>query len=146
MLHLFNVYISGAITRLKSKEEENYRYTIKKRLENGNDMHGYKQKVCVFNPIEFFNYIDEKKYISEKQVMNYELDKLRKSDLVIVDFKNHKSLGTMSEMSIAYERRIPIIGLNLNSYDLHPWQKEMCDLIFYNYNQLISYIIEYYLV
>ena len=143
---MFNVYISGAITGLKSKEEVDYRYTIKKRLENGNDMHGYKQKVCVFNPIEFFNYIEEKNYISEKQVMNYELDKLRKSDLVIVDFKNHKSLGTMSEMSIAYERRIPIIGLNQNSYDLHPWQKEMCDLIFYNYNQLISYIIEYYLV
>ena len=143
---MFNVYISGAITGLKSKEEVDYRYTIKKRLENGNDMHGYKQKAYVFNPVEYFNYIDEKKYISEKQVMNYELDKLRKSDLVIVDFKNHKSLGTMSEMSIAYERRIPIIGLNLNSYDLHPWQKEMCDLIFYNYNQLISYIIEYYLV
>lgn len=146
MLHLFNVYISGAITGLKSKEEVDYRYTIKKRLENGNDMHGYKQKVCVFNPIEFFNYIDEKNYISEKQVMNYELDKLRKSDLIIVDFKNHKSLGTMSEMSIAYEHRIPIIGLNLNSYDIHPWQKEMCDIIFYNYNQLISYIIGYYLV
>lgn len=143
---MFNVYISGAITGLKSKEEVDYRYTIKKRLENGNDMHGYKQKVYVFNPVEYFNYIDENNYISEKQVMNYELDKLRKSDLVIVDFKNHKSLGTMSEMSIAYERRIPIIGLNLNSYDIHPWQKEMCDLIFYNYNQLISYIIEYYLV
>ena len=143
---MFNVYISGSITGLKSKEEVDYRYTIKKKLEDGNDLYNYKQKVSVFNPIEFFNYIDERNYVSEKQVMNYELDKLRKSDLLIVDFQNPKSLGTMSEMSIAYEHRIPIIGLNLNSYDIHPWQKEMCDLVFYNYNQMISYIIGYYLV
>ena len=65
--------------------------------------------------------------------------------MIIVDFANPKSLGTMAEIAIAYEHRIPVIGLNESGIELHPWQIEMCNKIFSDKNKLVNYVIDYYL-
>lgn len=143
---MFNIYLSGSITGLKSKDEVLYRHQMKEKLEDKKQMYRYKYKVSVFNPVEYFNYLDEVMYQSEKQVMRYELNKLRTSDLVIVDFKNPNSLGTMAELAIAYELKKPIIGFNKDHNKLHPWQEEMCDVMFDKLTDLIDYIIEFYLI
>ena len=55
------------------------------------------------------------------------------------------SLGSMSELAIAYDRRIPIIGLDDNKQELHPWQIEMCNRIFDDINEMLDYVVDYYL-
>lgn len=138
---MFNIYISGSITDLKSKEEVSYRYIIETMLMNTHHNYDYTQKINVFNPIKYFNNFDKNVFVSEKQVMRYDLYKLKNSDLIIADFINPKSVVTISEIAIAYEYKIPIIGLNLKNVKLHPWQLEMCDVIFNDWEELVNYII-----
>ena len=77
--------------------------------------------------------------------MEFDLNKVRNSDLIIVNFNDMYSLGTMSEIAIAYEKRIPIIGLDTDNQNLHPWQIEMTNRIFSNIDEMLNYIKYYYL-
>ena len=78
--------------------------------------------------------------------MEFDLNKVRNADLIIVNFNDMYSLGTMSEIAIAYEKRIPIIGFDLDNQTLHPWQIEMTNRIFNNINEMLEYIQHYYLI
>ena len=77
--------------------------------------------------------------------MNFDLNKLRDSNLVIVNFNDMYSLGSMSELAIAYERRIPVIGLDIDKQELHPWQICMCERIFNDIDEMLDYIQDFYL-
>ena len=101
----------------------------------------------VINPNDYFNFVEEPpKYISEREVMELDLNKLRNSDLVIINFNDMYSLGSMAELAIAYERRIPIIGLDVDIQVLHPWQWKMCNRIFYDIDEMLDYVEDFYLV
>ena len=101
----------------------------------------------VINPNDYFNFKDEPpRYISEREVMELDLDKLRRSDLVIINFNDMYSLGSMAELAIAYEKRIPVIGLNIDRQVLHPWQECMCNRIFNDIDELLDYVEDFYLV
>ena len=78
--------------------------------------------------------------------MELDLDKLRRSDLVIINFNDMYSLGSMAELAIAYEKRIPVIGLNIDRQVLHPWQECMCNRIFNDIDELLDYVEDFYLV
>jgi nucleoside 2-deoxyribosyltransferase len=77
--------------------------------------------------------------------MEFDLNALRHSDLVIVNFNDPKSLGTCAELAIAKELHIPVIGINKDKYDLHPWLVEfttrMCDDI----REAVSHVVDFYL-
>ena len=143
---MFNIYICGAVTGINSRNDVKHRKEIKDTLEDVQCLYNYKYTTNVFNPIDHYNYFDKKEYISERQVMLFELSKLRKCDLVIVDFMNPESLGTMAELSIAYELNIPIIGLNMSNKELHPWQLEMCNVVFVDMQKMCEYIQYNYLM
>lgn len=103
-------------------------------------------RVRVINPNNYFNFVDEPpQYKSQTEVMNFDLHKLRNSDLVIASFNDTYSLGSMAEIAIAYERRIPVIGLDIDNQELHPWQICMCERIFDNIDKMLDYIEDFYL-
>lgn len=103
-------------------------------------------RVRVVNPNDFFNFRDEPpRYKTQAEVMRLDLHKLRNSDLVIANFNDMYSLGSMSEISIAYDRGIPVIGLDLNKHKLHPWQQCMCERIFDNIDEMLDYVEDFYL-
>ncbi|MDE6433547.1 MAG: hypothetical protein K2L07_04900 [Lachnospiraceae bacterium] len=103
-------------------------------------------KVKIINPNDYFNFMDENpKYASQKEVMEFDLHKVRTSDLLIINFNDMYSLGSMAELAIAYERRIPVIGLDVDKQSLHPWQNEMCSRIFSDINEMLDYIEDFYL-
>ena len=77
--------------------------------------------------------------------MNFDLHKVKNSDLIILNFNNMYSLDTMAELAIAYDRGIPVIGLNESEQQLHPWQHCMCSKVFNNMESMITYIEKYYL-
>lgn len=141
----FNIYLCGGMGKFGKKnfdEGNNWRLTCKKMFEKMSS----KYIVYTFNPNDYFNFRDVPPlYESEAEVMNYDLRNLRKADLVIVNFNDMYSLGSMAEIAIAYERRIPIIGVNESKQSLHPWQVCMCDRIFKSFDEMKFYIRDFYL-
>lgn len=128
----------------------------KENFEEGNLWRKYCQNtlesydadfnVKTINPNNYFNFVDEPpRYKSNKEVMELDLHKVRTSDLVIINFNDMYSLGSMSELAIAYERRIPIVGLNETKQKLHPWQEEMCVRIFDDIDEMLDYVEDFYL-
>ena len=108
---------------------------------------GSTYKVRVVNPNDYFNFKDDPpRYLSDREVMELDLDKLRRSDLVIINFNDMYSLGSMAELAIAYERRIPIIGLDIDRQVLHPWQYKMANRIFFDIDEMLDYVEDFYLV
>lgn len=141
----YGIYLCGGMGKFGKNNFSKgnvWRVYCKNTLENCEC--NYRVKVC--NPNEFFNFIDEPpQYKSQSEVMNFDLYKLRNSDLVIVNFNDMYSLGSMAELAIAYDRRIPIIGLDTDNQTLHPWQVCMCERIFNDIDKMLDYVQDFYL-
>jgi nucleoside 2-deoxyribosyltransferase len=82
---------------------------------------------------------------SEREAFEYDLYKLRQSDIVVVYFNVPKSIGTAYEMAVAREHNIPIIGINATEEVLHPWLVESCLKIFPTIESAAKYVAEYLL-
>ena len=140
----YKIYLSGGMQKFGKEnfnKSNDWRKYCKTALETC--VCDYKVKVC--NPNDLFNFKDKSQYTSQREVMNLDIHKLRQSDLVIVNFNDKWSLGTMSEIAIAYDRCIPVIGINPDNQDLHPWQECICERIFNNIDEMLDYIQDFYL-
>lgn len=103
-----------------------------------------EKKPLFFNPVSYFNF-EEVKYKSEREVMEFDLNGLRNSDLVIVNFNDSSSLGTCAELAIAYEMKIPIVGINKDGRELHPWLECFCNRMCESLKEAVEYVWEFYL-
>lgn len=136
------IYLSGGMGSLDLEEQSKWRKQVINAILFG-DYH-WEKKPIFFNPVDYYNFTDVR-YKSEREVVEFDLNALRHSDLVIVNFNDPKSLGTCAELAIAYEMRIPIIGINKDKVELHPWLIEfttrMCDDI----REAVSHVVDFYL-
>lgn len=143
----FNIYLAGGMGKFgkdKFRIGNNWRVYCKNIIDEYST--DKSVNVTVINPNDYFNFIDEpQRYESQREVMEFDLYKVRNSNLLIVNFNDVFSLGTMAELSIAYDRRIPVIGLNVDNTTLHPWQKEMCTRVFTDVDMLLDYVKEFYI-
>jgi nucleoside 2-deoxyribosyltransferase len=138
----YRVYLSGGMSGLNFKEQTKWRKQFKDAIKLEN--HWHNRNVSFFDPTEHYNFeYKEQKY--EKEPFNYDLYQLRNSDLVIVNFNKPDSLGTAMELMLAYELRIPIIGLCEDDVELHPWLVECCTRICTDMNELINHVVNFYL-
>ena len=140
----FDIYLIGGMTKFGADnfdEGNKWRVYLKNKLEYCDSSYN----VQVINPNDYYNFIDNTTYDSEREVMEFDLHKVKNSDLCICNFNDPSSLGSMSELAIAYDRRIPVIGLCENNEELHPWQEEMITKKFTNIEALAFYVINYYL-
>lgn len=130
-------YLSGGMTGLTLEESNTWRVKIQ-------ELFSECYHINIFNPNNHWTF--DNPNIDEKEAMEYDLHRLRHSDLVVVNFNAPQSLGTMSEIAIAYELRIPVIGLHTygDNFDLHPWQVYMCQKIFSNVDDLYEYLLCHY--
>lgn len=139
------IYLAGGICKFG---KENFDEGNKWRVYCKNTLQNYEcnYKVKVINPNDFFNFVEEPlRYDNQREVMEFDLNKVRHSDLIICNFNDIYSLGTMSEITIAYENRIPVIGLDIDKQTLHPWQIEFCTRIFNNMDEMLDYVEDFYL-
>lgn len=141
----FMIYLSGGMMRFgndKFDDSNNWREYCRQALESCESSY----KVKIFNPNMYFSFkADAPEYSSENEVMRFDLYNLRKADLVIVNYNDKKSLGTTSEVAIAYDRGIPIIALNEDGGGLHPWLRCMPERIFNNTDEMLDYVEDFYL-
>ena len=141
----FTIYTAGGMQKYGKEDFEksnDWRRYCKLVLENCE----CNYNVRVINPNDYFNFADESpQYKTQSEVMNFDLYKLRNSDLVVINFNDMYSLGSMAELAIAHERGIPVIGHDKDKQTLHPWQQCMCERIFDNIDKMIYYIEDFYL-
>lgn len=139
------IYLAGGMGKFgKNNFDEGNRWRVycKEALENCECDH----KVKATNPNDYFNFIEKSPtYDTQREIMEFDLNKVRNADLIIANFNDVYSLGTMAEIAIAYEKKIPIIGLNKYKLNLHPWQVEMCNRIFGDIDEMLDYVRNYYL-
>lgn len=138
----FNIYLSGGMTGLTEDEQTKWRKQIRDAIKFGD--YDYKKKPYFFDPTQHYSIFKEE-HKSEREAMEYDLYKLRDSDLVIVNFNCEKSIGTTMELALAKEYRIPVIGINTDGKELHPWLIEcttrMCDSV----REAVEHVVKYYL-
>lgn len=140
------IYLGGGMGKFGKEQFDKaneWRIDLKNQLEN--ICNNYK--VHCINPNDYYSFLDDSAYDSDKEVMRFDLHKVKSSNLVIMNFNDIYSLGSMAELAIAYDRGIPVIGLCEDGEEnqLHPWQREMTEKIFTDREDLVLYVLNYYL-
>lgn len=133
----YKVYLAGGMSDLSVEEYTEWRENIIS-LSKG------RKDISFFNPPDYYNF-ESKNYKSEKEIMEFDLYNLRRSDLVIVNFNESNSIGTAMELMLAKELRIPVIGINEDDKQLHPWLLECVTKMYETTNSAWIYAASFYL-
>lgn len=138
------IYMSGGMS---SFSKENFEESNYWRLQASAYMKvNHLNDVIMFNPNDHFNFAEDPPlYQSEREVMELDLYHLRSSDIVLHYANDPRSLGTMAELAIAYEDKKPIITVNPECKELHPWIVNFSNRIFIDLKEAVDYIIEHYI-
>lgn len=136
------VYLSGGMSGLTYAEQLSWRNKF---------ISGVLRKIGTDSDVRFFNpplYYSPSKpfHKSEREVMEYELGVLRKSDVVVVNFNIPESIGTAMEVAVARELKIHIIGVNELNKQLHPWLSESCMRMCGTFDEAEEYIVDYFVL
>ena len=141
-MSLVRVYLSGGMGNLSFEEQSKWRMQIVNAIKYGE--YDYEKKVAFFNPVNYYNF-QEVRHKSEREAMEFDLYNLRNSDLVIVNFNDHKSIGTACELILAKELHIPVIGINKDNQELHPWLVECTTRMCSSIREAVEHVVEFYL-
>lgn len=141
------VFLSGAMSGLTYEEYTGWREYAKEAL-------AYDCEV-VFSPPDKYNFENQDEYDSEREIMDYDLYQVEKSDVLIVNFDgNPASIGTAAEVVKAHVIGVPVIGyISEKRYcELHPWLENCCNKLFIEtedgmnrFDDLLYYVKSYYL-
>lgn len=135
-------YMAGGMAGLSIEEQVEWRNDIENRIiESPN---GSLEGTYFFQPPYYYQ-PDGDYHRSEREAFMFDLNRLRHSDIVIVNFNVSKSIGTAMEIAVAHENRIPVIGLNEDKNELHPWLYECCTRICETREELVEHIVNFYL-
>ena len=140
----FKIYLSGGMSGLSYAEQTQWRDKIKERIRVRCGQHSLVNHPIFFDPVKFYNF-QEVRHKSEREVFEFDLQNLKDSRLVIVNFNDVKSIGTAMELILAKDRGIPVVGLNKDKVELHPWLAECCTRICDDMDELIDHVVEFYL-
>ena len=132
------IYLSGGMSNLSLTEQLSWRIEFQHLADSFISEH----HIECFIPPYYYNYVD-KKPDSEREVFEYDLYRLRNSDVVVVNFNVPKSIGTAYEVAVARENGIPIVGINTTNAELHPWLTESCLKIFSSLESAAKYVGAY---
>lgn len=134
------IYLSGGLTNLSHDERWGWRSEVRKKIMDSVDFYGYDFIPMFFNPLMHYDSECPDSCKNEREIFELETYYLRKSDLVIVNFNDKSSLGTAMELAIAKENRIPVVGLNEDGVELHPWLIECTTRVCDTFDELIDYV------
>lgn len=135
------IYLSGAMGSVSFEEQSKWRNQVINAIKFNHDC---TKKPTFFNPVNYYNF-EEVRYKSEREVMEFDLNALRNSDLVIVNFNDPKSIGTAMELMLAKERNIPIIGFGAAEREIHPWLLECCTRVCESLRETVEHVVDFYL-
>lgn len=139
------IYESGKMSGLSYEAMNTWRKSfstiIKQVAENSGT------NVRVINPVMYYNF-DFPRHKSELEIMNFDLAKVRESNLVVVNLEGlNTSIGSIIECYEAYKNNIPVLafGNNDDYPELHPWVQCCITRHDKNYQECINYIRDFYM-
>lgn len=101
-------------------------------------------KIVVIDPTKYFTYADRKDHETDKQIKQFYLSQILRSNIVLCALDRTKmSPGTAQEIQFAVDHKIPVIGWGRD--DIYPWLEVDCQVAFPSMLQAIDYIKEYYI-
>ena len=136
-------YLSGGMTKFgadKFDESNNWRKEIKDLIEDMSD-----GQILLCNPNEHYSMLTDPAEFTDREAMNIDIYKLRQSELVIYCNNDPYSRGSMIELGIAYQLGLPILVLNDIQEEIHPWVRELAQMVFTNRLDLIRYLKDHYM-
>lgn len=136
-----HIYLSGGMGNISFEERSKWRKQVIDAIKFNYDC---EKEPIFFNPVNYYDF-EEVRYKTQREVMEFDLNALRNSDLVIVNFNDPSSLGTCAELAIAYEMKIPIVGINKDGKELHPWLSEFTNRMCSSIREAVEYVVEFYL-
>ena len=145
-MYNLKVYLAGKMSGLSFEKMNEWRQTLKARLEATARNAGYK--VTVINPVSYYNF-ENKRHQSEREVEEFDLSHAASSDIVVVNLDGLASSdGAKYEIYEAYRHhRIPVIAFGDKVlYDnLHPWVKSKITRVEKDMQDVCSYIAYFYM-
>lgn len=132
------IYLSGGMSNLSLDEQLSWRI----KFQHLADSFVSEYHIECFIPPYYYNYEDRMPE-TEREAFEYDLYRVRHSDVVVVNFNVPKSIGTAYEIAVARENRIPIVGINTTNEELHPWLVESCLKVFPSIESAAKYVEEY---
>lgn len=136
------MYLSGGMGGLTYEEQVSWRNRFKNAIKFGD--YDITKPPLFFSPPDYY-YIGCDDYKTEKEVMEFDLYNLRKSDLIIVNFNIPKSIGTAMELMLAKEYNIPVIALKESNEEIHPWLLECCTRVCNTMREVVDHVVNFYL-
>ena len=137
------IYLAGGMSGLSYDEQVKWRKEFVSSLMES--LAGHTDFEVTIPPYYYSTADGMSVQDSEREVMEFLLNRLRRSDLVVVNFNVPQSIGTAMEVATARELRVPIIGINSTDADLHPWLIESCVKIFGEISWAAEHVRDYYL-
>ena len=143
--NIFQIYLAGGMQDLSFTKQNEWREKLSHLLVNRcRASSGNIKQINIINPVDYYNF-QEKLFDTDKEVVRFDTNFVRNSDLIIVNANDPKSIGTSMEIAIAYEHHIPILILNEDKEVLHSWWVQMTDKVFNNVDKLCEYVYDFYL-
>lgn len=114
----YRIYTAAKMGGLSYEEYSSHRFEATRKLNEIAEEIGVK--VLVVNPSEFYNF-ESVKHKSEREVMNFDLWQVKKSDAVLLNLNGvNTSIGTSIEVYEAWKNDVPVIAYGDIS-NVHPW-------------------------
>lgn len=137
----FKIYLAGQMSGISFEDSDAWRKDVKHYFNAYK--HHYDKLLTIINPNDYYSF-KEKRHETEKEIIRFDLNMVRTSDLILVNL-NGNSIGTAMELMLAHELHKPIIGYKDDDKELHPWLEHVCDRVFKNLYDTIGYVEDYYL-
>lgn len=124
---MINIYTAGAMSCYGKNADypKSWRKQVSDWFEKNTSCF-----TCI-NPTDYYEF-GLNNYKSEREVMCFDLRKVREADIILVNLKDlDKSIGTCDEIFYAWTRNTPIIGFtdDASVEHIHPWKIEQIDRI-----------------
>jgi len=134
----FKIYLAGKMSGLTFQEMQGWR----RDLENNTVL---SKLTHIINPVKFYSFdnVDQLK-ATGKEIMDFDLYLVKRSNLVIVNLDYPDSIGTAIELYEAHRKGIPVIGFGTAKN--HDWIEACVSKRFDKVEDAVDYILHFYLV
>lgn len=137
------LYLCGKMGGLTYKEYTQWREQIKVELLSRCDSN---VDLTIISPPDFFH-MEETLHDNELEVMNWELNRVRNSNVVIANLNFNNSTGSNIEIYEAWRNNIQVVALwDKENYPQHPWIENMVTRTFKTMDELSDYVNYYHMV
>lgn len=140
------IYLAGKMSGLSKDEYCKWRNELTDALINKSFAIG--SYVQVVNPANYFDFDNMDRHL-EKEVMQFDLNMVRQSTVVVVNVDDvSSSIGTAIELYEANRLNIPVIAYSENGVvnDIHPWIENCFSTVQMGKNELVQYLCDFYMI